>query len=85
MRDYMKQMNINKRILIIASPNVQENFKLQLFDERKLYKEDGVWKMRGCTGNKFLKETNPTTMKGVKKEKKLCDKLIALLISRMLF
>jgi len=69
MRDYMKQMNINKRILIIASPNVQENFKLQLFDERKLYKEDGVWKMRGCTGNKFLKETNPTTMKGVKKEK----------------
>ena len=24
------------RIIVVASPNVQENFKLQLFDERKL-------------------------------------------------
>ena len=39
MRDYMKKMNIKKKILIIASPNVQENFRLQLFDERKLKKQ----------------------------------------------
>ena len=35
MRDYLRQMGINKRIIIVASPNVQDNFKLQLFDERK--------------------------------------------------
>ena len=69
MRDYLKQMGINKRIIIVASPNVQDNFKLQLFDERKLKLVDGVWTIKGCLGNKLLKEINPTGMKGLKKEK----------------
>jgi len=69
MRDYLKQMGINKRILIVASPNVQDNFKLQLFDERKLKEVDGIWTMKGCLGNKLLKEINPTGMKGLKREK----------------
>uniref|UniRef100_A0A6C0KPB6 Helicase ATP-binding domain-containing protein n=1 Tax=viral metagenome TaxID=1070528 RepID=A0A6C0KPB6_9ZZZZ len=69
MRDYLKQMGINKRIIIVASPNVQDNFKLQLFDERKLKELDGIWTMKGCLGNKLLKEINPTGMKGLKKEK----------------
>ena len=42
MRDYLKQMGITKRIIIVASPNVQDNFKLQLFDERKLKKNNGL-------------------------------------------
>ena len=42
MRDYMKQMGITQRIFVVASPNVQENFKLQLFDERKLKLVDGL-------------------------------------------
>ena len=29
MRTYLKQMNISERIIIVASPNVQENFKMQ--------------------------------------------------------
>ena len=33
MREYNKQMGIGKRIIVVASPNVQENFKVQLFDE----------------------------------------------------
>jgi hypothetical protein len=69
MRDYLKQMGITKRIIIVASPNVQDNFKLQLFDERKLKEVDGIWTMKGCLGNKLLKEINPTGMKGLKKEK----------------
>ena len=36
MRDYLKQLGITQSIIVVASPNVQENFKLQLFDERKL-------------------------------------------------
>lgn len=69
MRDYMKQMGINKRIIIVASENVQDNFKLQLFDERKLTLVDGLWNIRSCTGNKLLKEINPMSMKGMTKEK----------------
>ena len=69
MRQYLKQMGISKRIIIVASPNVQDNFRLQLFDERKLQLVDGLWNMRACIGNTLIKEVNPTNMKGIKKEK----------------
>lgn len=61
MRDYLKQLKIFQRIIVVASPNVQENFKLQLFDERKLQLTNNIWTMNSnCVGNKFLKELNPT-------------------------
>jgi hypothetical protein len=69
MRDYLKQMGISKRIIIVASPNVQDNFKLQLFDERKLKEVDGMWTTKGCLGNKLLKEINPTGMRGLTRDK----------------
>jgi len=69
MRTYLKQLGIAQRIIVVASPNVQENFKLQLFDERKLKLVDGLWNLRACTGNKYLKEINPMNMKGLSKEK----------------
>jgi len=34
MRDYSKQTGFTKKIIIVASENVQDNFKSQLFDER---------------------------------------------------
>jgi superfamily II DNA or RNA helicase len=73
MRAYMKQLNINKRILVVASPNVQSNFRLQLFDERRLQLiksgDDGIWNIESCVGNSLLKEINPTNLKGLSKEK----------------
>ena len=69
MRDYMKQTGITKRIIIVASENVQDNFKLQLFDERKLKQVDGIWTIKGGLGNKLLKEINPTNLKGMPREK----------------
>ena len=69
MRGFMKEMGITKRIIIVASPNVQDNFKLQLFDKRKLKNINGLWNMRACTGNSFLKEINPMYMKGLEKRK----------------
>jgi hypothetical protein len=69
MRSYLKQLGIAQRIIVVASPNVQENFKLQLFDDRKLKLVDGLWNLRACTGNKYLKEINPMNMKGLSKEK----------------
>ena len=68
MRDYMKQLGITKRIIIVASENVQDNFKLQLFDERKLKIVDGIWNIKACTGNKLIKEINPMNM-NIPKEK----------------
>ena len=69
MRTYLKDVGITKRIIIVASPNVQENFKLQLFDERKLQLVNGLWKMDGCVGDKFIREINPTNVKDIPKEK----------------
>jgi hypothetical protein len=69
MRTYLKQLGITQRILVVASPNVQDNFKLQLFDDRKLKLIDGLWNLTACTGNKYLKEINPMSMKGLSKEK----------------
>jgi hypothetical protein len=69
MRTYLNQLGITQRIIVVASPNVQENFKLQLFDERKLKLVDGLWNLRACTGNKYLKEINPMNMKGLSKER----------------
>ena len=68
MRDYLNQMGITSKIIVVASPNVQDNFKLQLFDEQKLKEVNGLWNIRACTGNKFLKEINPMNMKGLIKE-----------------
>ena len=69
MRDYNSQMGITKRIIVVASPNVQDNFKQALFDERKLAEVDGLWTLKGCTGNRFLREINPMNMKGLSREK----------------
>lgn len=69
MRAYMLQMDISKRIIIVASPNVQENFKLQLFDNRKLKLIDGLWSLQACTGNAFIQEINPMAMKGLPRDK----------------
>lgn len=68
MRDYLKQTGISKRIIIVASENVQDNFKLQIFDERKLKKNNGIWNITGCVGNKLLKEINPTNMSGLTRQ-----------------
>ena len=69
MRAYLKQVGIQKRIIIVASPNVQDNFRLQLFDKRKLKLIDGLWNIRACTGNNLIKEINPMNMKNMSKEK----------------
>jgi len=65
MRTYLQQLGITKRIIIVASPAVQKNFKMQLFDETKLREVNGLWNIKACTGNKFIKEINPMNMKGL--------------------
>ena len=69
MRNYMKQVGISQRIMVIASPNVQNNFRLQLFDDRKLQKEGGIWNLESCIGNALLHEVNPIKLENLPKEK----------------
>ena len=58
LRMYSKYIPNFKKILMVASPNVQENFKLQLFDPSKLTRMNGLWNLHGCVGNSLLKELN---------------------------
>ena len=67
-RTYGNQMGIDKKIIVVASKYVQENYKKQLFDETKLKKVGGLWNLKSCTGNKFIKEVNPMNMMNLDKE-----------------
>jgi hypothetical protein len=75
MRSYMKQIGIKQRIIVVASPNVQSNFRLQLFDERKLELirnsnvDTGLWNIEACVGNALINEVNPTQLKGLPRDK----------------
>ena len=68
-RSYMKQTGEIKPILVIASPNVQDNFRIQLFNENKLKEEGGLWNLNVCIGNTLLNEINPTSIIGFKRDR----------------
>ena len=69
MRSYMKQVGVTQKIMIIASPNVQVNFRMQLFNESKLKEVNGLWNLDTCVGHKLLHEINPTNLKGLPRER----------------
>jgi len=85
-RIHMKQSKTMKKIIIIASPNVQQNFKKQLFDSSKLEYANGIWNLNTCVGESLLKEINPTQIqeKGddVTKSKKRIKRSINALIKQ---
>ena len=68
MREYTQNIGGGAKIIVVASENVRNNFKLQLFDEKKLVERGGIWTMQSCNGNRFLKEINPTDRTGVTRE-----------------
>ena len=68
MRVYNKQINSKQKIFIVASPNVQENFRVQLFNPDKLEKKSTGWVISGCVGDTLLREVNPTNSNTIPKE-----------------
>ena len=68
-RDYIKQTNTNTKIIIVASPTVQDNFKLQLFNPNIMKLVNGEWSINNCVGNKLINEVNPTHTKNIPKDK----------------
>jgi hypothetical protein len=49
---------------VVAFPIVQDNFKLQLFDENKLKEENGIWNIKKL-GKTLLTEVNPMNVVGL--------------------
>lgn len=68
LRTFSKYMANFKKIMVVASPNVQENFKLQLFDPSKLEKKKGLWVLNGCVGNSLLNDLNAYQIHSLQKE-----------------
>lgn len=75
-RRYMKQVGLKQQVIVVASPNVQDNFRLQLFDERKLVKvrnagneHEYTWNIESCVGNSLINEINPNSMRNLSREK----------------
>jgi len=79
-RKYIKYHKNFKPIIIVASSNIQENFKLQLFDKNKLKQINGQWIINGCLGSTLLDEIGLSEINNldietiIKKIKKLIRK-----------
>ena len=76
MRRYMSQVGIRDKIIVVASPNVQGNFRSQLFDETKLVQvvnatnpEEYTWNIESCVGDSLLREINPNSVRNMPREK----------------
>ena len=76
MRQYMKRSGLKRQIFVIASPNVQGNFRQQLFDERRLTKitnaanpNEFTWNIESCVGNSLLHEINPNSIRNLTRER----------------
>ena len=67
-RKYNKLNKQFKKILIVASPNIQNNFRLQLFDPQKLKKVGGIWKLDTCVGEEILQELSYYNIQNISKE-----------------
>jgi hypothetical protein len=61
LRSFYVNQPRHKKILIVASPKLQKNYSLQLFDPDKLVKENGLWNLSGCVGSQLLAELNLTS------------------------
>jgi len=68
LRVYSKYIQGFKKIMVVASPNVQENFKMQLFNPSSLKKENGIWNISGCLGNSFIEELNISQINELEKD-----------------
>lgn len=68
MRNYMKKIGSAQKIIIIASPNVQDNFKSQLFNKYKLKKINGKWNLESCVGDNLIDEVTKNVSQNFKKD-----------------
>ena len=57
---YMHQTNNRQKVIVVASPNVQENFKKEIFQESRLiYNHEEEWSINSCAGTALHAFINP--------------------------
>ena len=83
-RKYNKNNPLFKPCIIIASPDVQNNFKLQLFDKNKLKKINGIWNMSSCVGPLILDELKINDIHNLEKDK-IIEKINKLIKENYIF
>lgn len=69
MRNYMRKTGSTQKIIVIASPNVQDNFKSQLFNKDRLQKVNGKWNLDSCVGNILIDEVSNFSSQNFTREK----------------
>ena len=71
MRKYYNLMGLKKKIIVVCSKQLQENFKGQIFDPKRLPNNpiNGYWNLKTCVGPSLLKEINPTNMRNMSRDK----------------
>ena len=84
MRKYNKNNSNFKKIMIVASPNIQNNFKIQLFDPSKLKKENDVWNLNTCVGKSLLYELKDYQINKLSKEQ-VTSKINSIIRNNYLF
>ena len=85
--EYRKSQHYNvhfKKIIIVASKNVQENFKSQWMDMEQLKLVNGIWTMSGCVGNSVLQELHLQNLKQLSK-KEIHQKVLRFINKKYLF
>ena len=83
-RKYNKNNPLFKPCIIIASPDVQNNFKLQLFDKNRLKKINGIWNMSSCVGPLILDELKINDIHNLEKDK-IIEKINKLIKENYIF
>jgi hypothetical protein len=56
----MRDTNVHHKIAVVASPNVQDNFKKELFSEKDLKGSEDEWRLITCVGKEILEMVHPT-------------------------
>lgn len=57
---YMRDTNTHEKVVVVASPNVQDNFKKELFSEKHLMSSGDEWRLITCVGKEILEIVHPT-------------------------
>lgn len=78
---YMISINQKRKIIIVCSPNIRENFKKQIFNEQKL--NDINWMLNSCVGDDLMKIVNPSF--SLKNKDKIKEKVNAFIDEWFIF
>lgn len=58
MQEYYSRMNMKRKIYIISNSNIEQGYRKQIFNSKKLKMRDGAWYIDDCLGTTILEKIN---------------------------